>query len=118
MLLVKHAQHQQLLDPEETAICDRCSRCHTQRLTCEASLAEELAGAQCGDDRFLALLGYNRELHLALSKIEYGIRGLSLIEDTAVGAVLRNGFPAGNSSEQGFPIDRRAFLIWRDNLLL
>src|SRR6266545_7141787 len=117
VLLVKHAQHQQLLDPEEIAICNRCSRCHAQRLTCEASLAEKLAGAQRGDDRFLALLGYNRELHLALSKIEYAIRGLSLIEDAALRAVFRNGLPAGDSSERGFPIDRRAFLAWHDNLL-
>src|SRR5436309_7492891 len=115
--LVKHAQHQQLLDPEEIAICDRCGRCHAQRLACQASLAEELTGVQCGDDRFLALLGYNGELHLALSKIEYAIRGLSLSEDAALRAVFRNGLPAGDSSERGFPIDRQAFLAWHDNLL-
>jgi len=82
-----------------------------KRLTCETSLAEELAGAQCSNDRFLALLGLNRELYLALSKIEYAIRGISLLEDAAPGAVFRAGFPAGNSGEQGFPIGRRAFPI-------
>jgi hypothetical protein len=63
-------------------------------------------------------LGYHRELHFALPKIEYGIRGLALLEDAVVGTVFRSGFPAGDSSEQGFPINRRGVLICDDNLLL
>ena len=99
VLLVKHMLHQRLLDPEETAICDRYSGCHAQHLACKASLAEEVARAQCGDNRFFVLFGNNRELHLALSNIEYGLRGLSLIEDASTGSIFNNVYPATDSGE-------------------
>src|SRR5512141_60472 len=89
-----------------------------QNLTCQASLAEELAGAQNGDDRFLALLGGHRELHLASLDVEDGIRRFSLPEDGAVRGVFFNGLPAVDSSDEGFPIDRLGFLICCNNLWL
>src|ERR1035441_9714662 len=117
-LLVQHARYQRLRNPDQIAICHRGSRCDAQLLTCQASLAEEVTVAQDGDDRFLALVGCHRELHLALSDVEHGIRRLSLAEDIAVRAVFNVGFPAGESSEEGFPIDRLVFLICRNNLRL
>jgi hypothetical protein len=96
MLFVKQVKHQQLPDPEETAVCYRCSRCHAQRLACEASLTKKLA----------------------FSNIEYGICSLSLIENAALGAVFRGGLPAVQSSEQAFPIHRRDSFSWHDNLPL
>ena len=86
MFLVQHSLHQRLLDPEEAAIFDGCSGCHAQLLTGKASLAEEVSGAQCGDDRFFVLSGNNRELRLAFADIEYGIRRLPLIEYTSIGS--------------------------------
>ena len=64
------------------------SRGDAQQLACQASLAEEVTVAQNGDDRFLALLGCHRELHLASSQVEHGIRRFSLPEDGAVRAVF------------------------------
>ena len=118
VLFVEHSRHQRLLNLVESAICHGDSRCHTRLLTCEASLTEELTGAQNGDNRFLALLGYNRELHLASTEIEQGIRRLSLPEDVAVRSVFHNGLPAEDAGEDGFPIDRLAFPIRHNNLRL
>ena len=106
VLLVKHARHQRLLNLVKSAIGHRDSRCHAQRLTGEASLAEELAGAQNGDDRFFALLGYDRELHLAPPDVEQGIRRLSLPEDVTVHSTFYYGLSPEDAIEQSFPIDR------------
>ena len=88
VLFVEHAHHQQLFDLVKSTIGQRASRGHAQRPTGEASLAEELTGAQNGDDRFLALLGCDRVFHLALLDIPHGIRGVSLHIDRAVRAVF------------------------------
>jgi hypothetical protein len=116
VFLVKYTHHHLFFDAVETAVIDRGRRGHAQRLARETSFAQEIAGTPRGDNRFPALSGYDRELHPTLSKIENGIRRLSLIEDAAVDAIFGSGFPLGDSSEQGFPIDRCAFLTWHDTL--
>ena len=60
----------------------------------------------------LPSLGCYGELHLASSQVEHGIRRISLPEDGAVRAVFYNGFPAGDSSQEGFPIDRLSLLLF------
>jgi len=87
--------------------------CAAPRVTGEASFAEELAGVQKGDDRFFALVGCNRDLDPAFSKVEHGIRRVSLPEDVAVRIVFDKGSPAAESSEEAFPIDRLALLLFR-----
>ena len=57
VMIMKYTLHQRFLNLVKGAIGHRNSRCHAQRLTGEASLAEELTGAQNGDDCFFALLG-------------------------------------------------------------
>jgi hypothetical protein len=68
VFLVKHALHQQLLDPEETTIHDHNSGCHTLRLTRKTSLAQKLTRVQCGDDCFFALVGIISALNLLSAK--------------------------------------------------
>jgi len=46
MLFVEHARHLRLLNPGQAAIGDRYRRRHPQRLTGEAPVREELAGAR------------------------------------------------------------------------
>src|SRR3990172_5213434 len=118
VLFVQHARHYRLRNPHQSAICHRDRRCYPQRLTSEAPLAEETAATQNGDNRFLALFGCDRELYLASPEVEHGIRRLSLQEDGAVHTVFQNGFPARDSSEEGFPINRAALIICRNNGLL
>ena len=55
-----------------------------QRLAGQASLAEEVAGIQYGDDPLLALLGDDRQLDLALLDVEDAVGGISLPEDALV----------------------------------
>ena len=57
---------------------------HAQRLAGQASLAKEVAGAQNGNHRFLALLGDDRELDLAFLDIEDGVGRVALQEDLVV----------------------------------
>ncbi len=118
MLFVEDTRHQGLLDLVESAICHGDSRCHTRWLTREASLAEKFASAQNGDNRFFALLGHNRELHLASPEVEQGIRRLSLPEDVAVRSIFYNGLPAEDARKDGFPINRLALLIRHNSLRL
>jgi hypothetical protein len=118
VLFVQRARHQRLLNPGQRAVGHRGSRGDAQQLTCQASLTEELTVAQNGDDRFLALLGCHRELHLASSQVKHGICRFSLPEDDAIRAIFYNGFPVGDSSQERFPIDRRAFLTHQNNLPL
>ena len=99
VLFVQHARHQGFLNPHQSANTCCGSRCHAPRLAGEASLAEKLTAVQHGDNRFLAVLGCGRKLHLAALDVEHGIRGFSLPEDGAVGNVFNNSFPGGGRRE-------------------
>ncbi len=118
VLLVEHARHLRLLNPGQAAIGDRLRRRYSQRLTGETPVTEELVGAQKADDRFLALLGGDGELHLAAAEVEHCVRRISLAVDGAVRAIFDNRLSPRNYSQHGFPIDWRAFLICRNNLRL
>jgi hypothetical protein len=115
VLFVEHVRHHRLLNLDQRAIGSRGRRADAQRPAGEASLAEEVTGTQDGDDRFLALLGGHPVLHLASSDVEDRIRRVSLAVDGAVRAVFKHGFPAGDSRQEGFPIDELSFLLYRSN---
>src|SRR3990172_10400442 len=91
VLFVEHPCHGLPRNPHKRAICHRDGCFYAQRLTGEASLAEEITGFQKGDNRFLALFGCYREHYLASTDVEHGIRRLSLPEDVAVRTVFQNG---------------------------
>jgi hypothetical protein len=55
VLFVEHVRHQRLLNLDQRAIGSRNRRGDAQRPAGEASLAEEVTGAQNDDDRFLLL---------------------------------------------------------------
>ena len=62
----------------------RLDGCHAARLPGKAALAEEIVRAENCDHRFLALLGNNGDLDLALLNIEDGIRRFALRENGLV----------------------------------
>ena len=99
VLFVKHSSHQRFLDFVKRAIRQCDSRCHAQRLAGEAALAEELTGVENGDDRLLALLGYDRDLYLAFPDVVQGIRRLSLPKDVVVHSAFQNGLSAEDTGE-------------------
>jgi hypothetical protein len=78
MLLVEHASHYRALDPDQCAVGHRGGRGDAQRLPRKAAFTQKIADTEYGDYRFLTLLGYDRQLDLAFSYVEHGIRTLAL----------------------------------------
>jgi hypothetical protein len=66
----------------------------------KASLAEELVCPKNGDDRFLALLGYDGELHFALLDVKDGVCGVTLRKYDLVLAVLTHVMPIVDLGEK------------------
>ena len=56
-MFVQHPDHVALGDSEQRRPHHRLRRSHAQRLTGQAALAEEIAGAEHGHDRLLASRG-------------------------------------------------------------
>src|ERR1039458_8099196 len=113
MLLVEHASHYRLLDPDQSAVGHRDSRCDAQWLSCEAAFAEKVTGAEHSDNGFLTMFGCNRQLHLASPDVEDGICGLALPEDFTLRTVLHGSVAASDFREDCFPIDRQDFLSFQ-----
>jgi hypothetical protein len=57
------------------------------------------------------LFGCHREFRLASLQVEYGICEVPLRKDVVARALFYNGFPVGDSCEEGFPIDTLVFLM-------
>ena len=77
-LIVDGRDHGRLVQASDHAFIDR-SRCpDAQRMAIQASFAKKLAGSQDRNDRFLALLGNDGELDLALLDIKDRFRNLTL----------------------------------------
>src|ERR1017187_5651714 len=113
MLLVEHASHYRPLDPDQSAIGHRDSRCDAQRLSCEAAFTEKVTGAEYSNDGFLTLFGCNSQLDLALPDVEDGICRLALPEDFTLRTVLHSSVAASDFFEDCFPIDRQDFLSFQ-----
>src|ERR1700731_4105910 len=97
MLLVEHASHYRPLDADQYAIGHRGGRGNAQRLPCKTAFTQKVAGTEYGDNRFLTLLGYNRQLDLAFSDVEHGIRRLALRKYFTLRPVFHGGVAACDS---------------------
>ena len=60
------------------AFIDRPCCCDAQRMAIQTSLAKKVTGSQDCNHRFLALLGNDGELDLALPDVKNRVRDLSL----------------------------------------
>ena len=69
-----------------------------------ATLAEELAGFQYRNHRFLALLGQDSELDPAFLNVEYRIGGISLREDGFILSKFQRLFSCPHFGEKRFGI--------------
>ncbi len=78
-----------------------------ERLAGQASLAEEVADIQYGDDPLLALLGDDRQLDLALLDIEDAIGGISLPEDALVRLISRRGSAGADRCQKSRRLEER-----------
>src|SRR6202162_418582 len=72
----------------------------------ETSFAEKLTWFQDGDHRFLALLGNDGELDLALLDVKNRVRDLSLRENNLILPVFGYRFSLAHLGEKPFGIER------------
>lgn len=116
VLFAEHARHQRLLNPGQDAVGHSDRRCAALLLTRRPPSPKDLPASRVARIASLLFSDGHRELYLASSEIEHGIRRLYLPEDGPVRGVFYNGLPARDSGEEGFPIERPAFLVCRCTL--
>src|SRR5229473_5836256 len=66
------------------ALIHRPRCCDAQRMAIQTPFAKKMTGSQDCDDRFLALLGNDRELDLALLDVKNRVRDLSLRKNNLI----------------------------------
>ena len=88
----------------------RRDRRYALRLPGKASFAEEFVRPKDRDDGFLALLGNDGDLHLALLDVEDLVRRVSLRKHDLALAVGPNAAALADLGEKRFRIERRLTL--------
>src|SRR6266446_5513666 len=73
----------------------------------QTSFAKKMTWSQDCNHRFLALLGNDRELDLALLDVKNRVRELSLRENNLILPVFGDGFPPTHLGEKCFGIERQ-----------
>ena len=86
---------------------------HAPRLPGQAGLAAEFVRPQYRDDDFLALLGDDSELHLALLYIEDRIRSSALRKDLLFPVIEGDGSAGAFGAQKRFEIEERLPLDFR-----
>jgi hypothetical protein len=104
-LLMNHAQNLRFLQSRNGGIRYGRNGRHAQRLTGKASFTEKLVRSKNCDDRLLALLRDDGDLHLATLDVEDLVRGFSLRENDLVLAESTDVMALGNLGEKGFRIE-------------
>src|SRR5216684_1278502 len=80
--------HGRLLQARNHAFIDRPRCCDAQRMAIQTSFAKKVTWSQDCNHRFLALLGKDSELHLALLDVKNRVRSISLRENNLILPVL------------------------------
>ena len=75
----------------------------------QTPFAKKMTGSQDGNDRFLALLGNDGELDLALLDVKNRVRDLSLRKDNLILPILGYRFSLAHLGEKYFGIKRGLF---------
>ena len=73
-----HIDNGRLLQPHDDGVRHGRDRRDALRLPGKTSFAEEFIRSENCDDRFLALLGNDGDLHLAFLDVEDRVRGVAL----------------------------------------
>jgi hypothetical protein len=114
-LVVQDTDHLGFSDPHDFAFDHGSGRRQAERLPDQAALPEELARAQDGGYRFLALREGDHDLDLARLDVEDGIRRALLREDDVVGAIGGNAPAATYGREKRVRIED---VLGQDALIL
>src|SRR3984885_3223969 len=92
-------------DARNQALIDRRSRCDPQRMTVQTSFAKKVVRFQNTYDCFLAPLGNDGELDLALLDVKNRVRLATLRKNNLVLVILGYGFPITDFGEKCFRIE-------------
>jgi len=102
--LVKRGHHDGLFNPDERAVGDGGGSHHAKRLACDAAFAKEIAPVKYPDDRSLALLGSDGELHSSFLGVKDGASRISLDKDIVILTVFDGSSFRSKSSEKTLDI--------------
>src|SRR5580693_9948518 len=97
---MQRGNHCCLSDARNQALIDRRSRCDTQRMTVQTSFAKKVVRFQNTYDCFLAPLGNDGELDLALLDVKNRVRLATLRKNNLVLLILCYGFPITHFGEK------------------
>src|SRR5580693_1907582 len=112
---MQSGNHFRFGDACNQGLFDCRSRCDTQRMAIQTSFAEKVTRFQNSYDRFLAPLGNDGELDLALLDVKNGVCRIALPEHNFILSIIVNGSPAIYLREKHFGIERElcfAFHCW------
>ena len=100
------SDHSCLFQASKHAFIDRSRRGDAQRMAIQTPFAEKLAWSQDRNHRFLALLGDDSELDLALLDVEDRVRHLSLRKNNLIPPIFGYRFSLAHLGEKRFGIER------------
>jgi hypothetical protein len=83
----------------------------------QAALAEELAGLQDGDYRFLALLGEHSKLHLAFLDVKHRVRDVALREHVLIPVKFQDRFSRTHLGKKFQGVERVLGWVLHDYVL-
>ena len=105
---MEHAHDSRFLEPHDRAICHRPDGRDPPRLSGQAALTAELLRSKDCDDRLFPLPGNDSDFELALLDVEHRVRGIALLEDSLILAILGYGSALADLGEKGLGIERRS----------
>ena len=103
--LMDHADNGRLFQSHDNGVRHGRDRRDALRLPGKTSLAEEFVRSKDGDDGFLALLGNDGELHLALLDVKDRIRSVALRKNDLPLAVFGDAPAVADAGEKRFRIE-------------
>src|ERR1700722_20312770 len=105
-------------DARNQALIDRRSRCDPQRMTVQTSFAKKVVRFQNTYDCFLAPLGNDGKLDLALLDVKNRVRRIALPEHNFILSIIVNGSTAIYLREKHFGIERELYFAFHLQALL
>src|SRR3984893_8916521 len=105
-LVMNGGDHDRFLYASNHTFIGGSGGCDAQRMAIQTSFAKKVAGSQDCDDCFLALLGNDRELDLALLDVENRVRDLSLRKDNLILPIFGYRFSLAHIGEKCSGIKR------------
>src|SRR5580700_255052 len=98
--------HGRLLQASNHGFIERACRGDAQRMAIQTPFAEKLTWSQDRNHRFLALLGNDSELDLALLDVKNRVRDLSLRKNNLILSIFGYRFSFAHLGEKCFGIKR------------